>query len=375
VISKFFLATGLVVWGGFALQVALQILNHHRVKRWLERPARYPYYWFLRHRVTGFFMAILRRLSPAAARRLPPEIVSAFRSARVEDFAQLRDLLYEVERLPTVRRGLDALGLRSIFEVPSRAVHKIPSPYTHPMQYPAYYLPGVPARRFYDPAEFEWAKALEDAFPVVKEELAQVLAADAQGFKAYMSEAQQHLTGWNTFNLFFYGKKFEANCARVPRTTALLESLPRFERDHIMFSALNPHARIPPHTGPMNGIIRAHLPLLVPRGCYIRVGPDERTWEEGKLLVFDDSFEHEVWNHSDQVRIVLFMNFWHPCFDAAEIPVLERFRSAYEKSPLGRVHEDNQAAERAHDLALKAAAAAAKQPTAAGPLPSAAAPR
>ena len=141
-----------------------------------------------------------------------------------------------------------------------------------------------------------------------------------------------------------------------------------------MFSALNPHARIPPHTGPMNGIIRAHLPLLVPRGCYIRVGPDERTWEEGKLLVFDDSFEHEVWNHSDQVRIVLFLNFWHPCFDAAEIPVLERFRTAYEKSPLGRVHADNQAAERAHDLALKAAATA-KQAPAAAPLPTATAPR
>ena len=371
-ISTILLATGILVWTVFALLVALTVANHHRVKRWFEQPSRYAYYHCLRHRIQGFVLAVLRRLVPAY-RRIAPEVVAAHRSARVEDFAALRDLLREVEGLPTIRRGLEALGLRSIFEVPNRGVHRIPSPYTHPMQYPAYYLPGVPARRFYDPAEFEWAKALEDAFPMIKDELLQVLAADAQGFKAYLSEAQQHLAGWNTFNLFFYGRKFEANCARVPKTTALLESLPRFERDHIMFSALNPHARIPPHTGPMNGIIRAHLPLLVPRGCYIRVGPDERTWEEGKLLVFDDSFEHEVWNHSDQVRIVLFLNFWHPCFDAAEIPVLERFRTAYEKSPLGRVHADNQAAERAHDLALKAAAAAAQAPVAA-PLPTATAP-
>ena len=99
--------------------------------------------------------------------------------------------------------------------------------------------------------------------------------------------------------------------------------------------------------------VRGHLGLVVPPGCFIRVGPDERTWEEGKMMVFDDSFEHEVWNHSDFVRIVLFMNFWHPCFADREIPVLERFRAAYERGPLSRVHADNQAAKRAHDLEVR----------------------
>ena len=120
-----------------------------------------------------------------------------------------------------------------------------------------------------------------------------------------------------------------------------------------MFSALNPHARIPPHVGPMNGILRAHLGLVVPQGCYIRVGPDERSWEEGKVMVFDDSFEHEVFNHSDSVRIVLFMNFWHPCFSEQEIKALERFRAAYEHNPISKLHAENQAAKRAHDLETK----------------------
>jgi aspartyl/asparaginyl beta-hydroxylase (cupin superfamily) len=358
-VSAFFLVSGVLFWSFFLLLVFLRLLAHPRVRRFLEQPSRYPYTHLFRYRLAGFILALLRRLGVKRAQRAAPDAVAAFRRARLEDCEQLRDLLTEVQGLPTVQRGLTALGLRSIFEVPCRQVHTIESPYTHPMQRPTYYLPGVPARTFYDPAEFEWASVLEAGFPVVKEELLQVLAADASGFKAYMSEGQQRIAGWNTFNLFFYGKRFEANCERVPRTTALLESLPRFERDHIMFSALNPHSRIPPHTGPMNGIIRAHLPLLVPPGCFIRVGPDERTWEEGRLLVFDDSFEHEVWNHSDQVRIVLFLNFWHPCLAPEELPVLERFRRAYERSPLGRVHEDNQAAERAHDLALKTAATTA----------------
>jgi hypothetical protein len=70
------------------------------------------------------------------------------------------------------------------------------------------------------------------------------------------------------------------------------------------------------------------------------------------VLVFDDSFEHEVWNHGDSVRIVLFMNFWHPCFTPAEIAVRERFRPAYEMSPLSQVHAETQAQARGHDMAL-----------------------
>jgi aspartyl/asparaginyl beta-hydroxylase (cupin superfamily) len=233
-------------------------------------------------------------------------------------------------------------------------VNQVPSPYTHPMQYPPFYIPGVPARTFYDPAEFEFTKVLEDEYPVIKGELMQLLSRGGAGFKGYINEDSGRLAGWNTFNFFFYGKKFEENCALCPKTAAILESLPRFEKDHIMFSALNPHARIPQHVGPMNGILRAHLGLVVPQGCYIRVGPDQRSWQEGKVMVFDDSFEHEVWNHSDQVRIVLFINFWHPCFSDQEIKALERFRSAYERYPIGKLHADNQAARRAHDLETKA---------------------
>ena len=355
-IVKLLIATGVAVWTLMAVVIALSVLRRARVRRLLESPAWFPYTSWIRYRLGGAILAFLRRIGVGRARLVAPEIVHAFRTARVDEFTELRNVMHEVEALPTVQRGLEALGLKSIFEVPTRAVHRIPSPYTQKLQRPSYYIPGVPAHTFYDPAQFEWVEPLEQAFPTVKAELLEVLQQDGKGFKAYMSEAQQRLEGWNTFNFFFYGRKFEENCGLCPKTTALLESLPRFERDHIMFSALNPHAHISHHTGPMNGIIRGHLAMIVPRGCYIRVGEDERTWEEGKVLVFDDSFDHEVWNHSDHVRIVLFMNFWHPCFSAEEIAVLTRFRSAYEKSPIGRVHADNQAALRAHDLAMKAVA-------------------
>jgi aspartyl/asparaginyl beta-hydroxylase (cupin superfamily) len=356
VIKGILIATGAVLWVAFGTLFVLRTLSRARVRRILERPALYPYTLWLRYRFGGFVLGLASGLKVGKARNVAPEVVQAFRTAKVDDFRRLRSVLHEMDALPTVRRGLDALGIPSIFEVPTRQPHRIPSPYTHRKQYPPYYIPGVPARTFYDPSEFDWAAPLKDAYPTIRAELAAILKSDGQGFQGYLNESQQRLDGWNTYNLFFYGRRFDENCARCPKTTALLESLPRFERDHIMFSSLNPHSRIPPHTGPMNGIIRAHLALVAPPGCFIRVGPDERTWEEGELLIFDDSFEHEVFNHTDHTRIVLFLNFWHPCFSPEEIAVLERFRRAYERSPLGRVHEDNQATLRAHDLALQAIA-------------------
>lgn len=345
--------TGALVWLALALRVLAQLAWRPpgRFGRWLETPGRLPYTLWTRYRGAGLILAILRRVG---VRAITPELVSAMLHAKLGELVEFRDALAMVDDLPTVQKGKATLGLASVFEIPSRKVNLVPSPYTHPLQYPAYYVPGVPARTFYDPAEFDWVRPLEEAYPVIKQELLDVLEEDAAGFQAYLSDGNTRMKGWNTFNFFFYGKKFEENCARCPKTTAILESLPRFETDHIMFSALNPHAHIPPHAGPMNGIVRGHLALVAPEGCYIRVGKDERTWEEGKVLVFDDSFEHEVWNHSDRVRIVLFMNFWHPCFSEEEIAVLEKFRRAYETGPLSKVHAENQGQRREHDLVTPA---------------------
>lgn len=353
-VSAFFWVGGAIFWAFVSLIVLVTLVRRGPLKRWLRRPGRYPFTLWLGYR----FMGTLLRSRQKKDARISPELVEALRSARIEDCRQLRDVLVEVDRLPTIVKGKQALGLDSIFELSYRSVSHKKSPYIHPRQNPAYFLPGVPSKAFHDPADYEWASTLEEAFPVIRNELFAILEHEGAGFKAYRDENDVRLAGWNTFNFFFYGKKIEENCARCPETTRVLESLPRFERDHIMFSALNPHSAIPPHYGPMNGIIRAHLPLVVPPGCYIKVGDEERTWVEGKLLVFDDSYLHQVWNHSDDVRIVLFMNFWDPCFSKEEIAVLERFREAYERTPYSRVHDANQRADRGHDMTLRAKPAA-----------------
>ncbi|WAR17833.1 ASPH-like protein [Mya arenaria] len=126
---------------------------------------------------------------------------------------------------------------------------------------------------------------------------------------------------WKQFTLYQRGRKNEENCKKVPKTCSLLDRIPDAKgctRGQIKFSVMHPGVHVWPHTGPTNCRIRAHLGLKVPEGPKIRVGNDIRTWKEGKFIIFDDSFEHEVWHEGTELRLVLIVDFWHPELPAHE---------------------------------------------------------
>jgi aspartyl/asparaginyl beta-hydroxylase (cupin superfamily) len=79
-----------------------------------------------------------------------------------------------------------------------------------------------------------------------------------------------------------------------------------------MFSLLAPNTAIPPHVGVNNARLVCHLPLIVPEGCWFRVGGETRLWERGEVLVFDDTIEHEAMNPTDELRVVLIFDVWRP---------------------------------------------------------------
>jgi len=89
-------------------------------------------------------------------------------------------------------------------------------------------------------------------------------------------------------------------------------------RGQVKFSVMQPGVHVWPHCGPTNCRVRAHLGLVVPEGPRIRVATETRTWTEGKFIIFDDSFEHEVWHDGDSVRLVLIVDMWHPDLTARE---------------------------------------------------------
>jgi aspartyl/asparaginyl beta-hydroxylase (cupin superfamily) len=117
------------------------------------------------------------------------------------------------------------------------------------------------------------------------------------------------------------------------------------------------NTHISPHRGPTNLRLRCHLAIKVPTGdCAIRVGEQTRHWREGTCLVFDDHLEHEAWNHTDEDRIVLIVDLWHPALSATEVKLLEglhNYTSFYARK-LSRYWSTNAAA------ALRAAG---EQPT------------
>lgn len=95
-----------------------------------------------------------------------------------------------------------------------------------------------------------------------------------------------------------------------------------------LFSRLTPGTHIQPHHGMLNTRLICHLPLIVPEGCALRVGPETRQWHEGELMIFDDSFEHEAWNRGTSDRTILLFEIWRPGINADEREQLTRIFSA-----------------------------------------------
>jgi len=176
-------------------------------------------------------------------------------------------------------------------------------------------LVGNPA--FFDPADFAWTRELEANWAMVRAELDEILRErDALPNFQDISEDQKRLSQddqWKTFFLYGYGYKMKENCERCPETTGLVEGVPGMKT--AFFSILAPGKHIPAHRGPYKGMMRYHLALRVPEPrerCRIRVGQEVAHWEEGKSLLFDDTYDHEVWNDTDGVRVVLFLDVERP---------------------------------------------------------------
>ena len=174
---------------------------------------------------------------------------------------------------------------------------------------------GDPA--IYQSSDFPWVAEVEAEWQAIRKELDEVMQYRDQipCFHEILKEASSITTdqNWKTFFLAGIGMDCSENARRCPETMRLLRKIPGMKT--AFFSILSPHKHIPAHRGAYNGILRFHLGLLVPEpreACRIRIGNEFRNWTEGKALLFDDSYNHEVWNSTDGYRVVLFVDFARP---------------------------------------------------------------
>jgi beta-hydroxylase len=169
----------------------------------------------------------------------------------------------------------------------------------------------------YDPDQFGWIADLEANSGEIRRELEAILAhREAIPPLASISPDHRKIAPpgkWKSFFLHGYGYKVEENCARCPVTTRLIERIPGL--NSAFFSILEPGAHIPRHRGVTKAILTAHLGLIIParrKACRMQVVDEILHWQEGRALVFDDTFHHEVWNDSDALRAVLLIQFRRP---------------------------------------------------------------
>lgn len=169
----------------------------------------------------------------------------------------------------------------------------------------------------FDNKQFNWTTLLEDNWSAIRKELESILSFHQELPNLQDIQQEQNILNqdnkWKTFFLYGFGIKATMNCQSCPVTTSLLEQIPGMKT--AFFSVLSPYKHIPAHKGIFKGLIRSHLGLIIPGkpgDCVMRIENEKIYWQEGKAIVFDDTYEHEVWNNSGEVRVVLLLDVIRP---------------------------------------------------------------
>jgi aspartyl/asparaginyl beta-hydroxylase (cupin superfamily) len=281
---------------------------------------------------------------------LPPAIAAELNRAR-QAHAKLKQglsdyLLAEVEKAGfhparSSRRFGDSLDILT-----GRKQRYVPTPR-------AYFFPELPAIEFYDRARFAWIDPVEAATDDICAELMPLLE-EGTHFGPYIEvevEKSSHVVAssdkelisspedWTAAYLIRDGKLQAPLAERCQKTLAALDEVPletiEGRAPFVLFSRLTPGAWIAPHTGFLNSRLVCHLPLLVPDGCWFRVGNQVRLWERGKAWVFDDTIEHEARNQGTGTRVVLIFNIWHPDLTEEERHLVAALMTAVETFEVG----------------------------------------
>jgi len=241
--------------------------------------------------------------------------------------------------------NLDIDRIRN-FAQTAQGINPLPVPELPGHQPSEEHVDGLTAKPFWDVAanseQFPWAQKLEANSHIIIEELQAKLDREAleQSLFAGDSAWQNNVmgAGWSAFRLQRLGVWNGENCKEFPKTTELMRSLNiPFAVRGVCFARQAAGSGVQPHTDGRNFILTSHVGLKVPEGCWIKVGEEERTWEEGKLVTLDTSFEHSTGNPTEADRHVLIIDFWHPELTVAERAALEFVYDLRNKFESGQV--------------------------------------
>jgi len=166
---------------------------------------------------------------------------------------------------------------------------------------------------FFDPEMFPELKPLKDNWIGIRDEILNYERqnGDIKGLDSNPYVAPQ-VEGINWSNLFLenFMIKHHKNRKKFPFLSSVIDQIP--SASFVVISVLSPHTTIIPHYGDTNGIVRCHLGLIIPGTlplCGIKVGDEERGWEEGELVLFTEAYLHGAWNKTEGKRYVIVLDF------------------------------------------------------------------
>ena len=123
---------------------------------------------------------------------------------------------------------------------------------------------------------------------------------------------------WLNYGLLYFGEKFDENVKKCPKTFELLDKI----SPHINicgFSWMFGNCLLQPHTditGLTSGSLAMHLGLLVPKPdntCRLIIKNEDQYFymneSDGKMFIFDATWEHYAYNLSNQDRLILYVDF------------------------------------------------------------------
>jgi aspartate beta-hydroxylase len=219
-----------------------------------------------------------------------------------------------------------------------------------PRQQPTFlFFPGLPPAAYLDRSLFPWIPEFEAQTPAIHAELAALLPSSQGRERVFTTEEleQQNLRGldvppsWNGYYFYRHGERREDNCSACPATARAIDALPLSRvpghGPEVLYSVFTPGTHLLPHKGVTNTRLVGHLPLIIPPDCALNVGGEVHVWEPGRVVIFDDTYEHEAWNRSQQTRVVMIFDIWNPYLTEAEqaaladlVPAIGKFRETIE---------------------------------------------
>jgi len=241
-----------------------------------------------------------------------------------ERLIQEREAFAELRRSLTLREDDDKKWLyEDLFQTEAMwLIQKLPD-HNNKNNSKCLYVPGLLAKEYHESSSFSEPQILEAKYEEIMQELNPFLdRANFHQVGSNTAHTDSNLVvrgRWSDVSLFSAGSKNLDACAQLPMLCALLErELPEVTKNvkgHALLSRMEPGTVVKRHHGSSNCQLTMHLGLIIPRGAGIEVNSKKGRWEEGKVLVFDDSFHHSVWHKgalADGPRLVLLLRGYHP---------------------------------------------------------------